>query len=135
MKIPCKNCTKVTPNLTGWEWRIDAPVNLFVSQIEKNPSTFNPLGGHVSASSSQVGLSEVEANLLDDILGRDPLAEISEQEKETLWRLRRQCMTKKYANILPRYVHVRDRREYQYRVEKADTKPFGISIGLDRGFF
>ena len=30
---------------------------------------------------------------------------------------------------------VRDRREYQYRIEKADTKPFGISIGLDRGFF
>ena len=29
----------------------------------------------------------------------------------------------------------RDRREYQYRIEKADTKPFGISIGLDRGFF
>ena len=28
-----------------------------------------------------------------------------------------------------------DRREYQYRIEKADTKPFGISIGLDRGFF
>ena len=32
-------------------------------------------------------------------------------------------------------VHPRDRREYQYRIEKADTKPFGISIGLDRGFF
>ena len=32
-------------------------------------------------------------------------------------------------------VLIRDRREYQYRIEKADTKPFGISIGLDRGFF
>ena len=29
----------------------------------------------------------------------------------------------------------RDRRDYQYRIEKADTKPFCISIGLDRGFF
>ena len=57
-----------------------------------------------SSSSQSEGLSEVEANLLDDILGRDPLAEISEQEKETLWRLRRQCMSKKYANILPRYI-------------------------------
>ena len=32
-------------------------------------------------------------------------------------------------------LETRDRREYQYRIEKADTKPFGISIGLDRGFF
>ena len=29
----------------------------------------------------------------------------------------------------------RDRREYQYRIEKSDTKPFGISISLVRVFF
>ena len=29
----------------------------------------------------------------------------------------------------------RDRREYRYRIETIDTKPLGISIGLDRAFF
>ena len=32
-------------------------------------------------------------------------------------------------------LRIRDRREYRYRIEKADTKPFGISISLDRGCF
>ena len=33
------------------------------------------------------------------------------------------------------FVNSRDRREYQYCIEKADTKPFGVSIGLNQGFF
>ena len=32
-------------------------------------------------------------------------------------------------------LYYRDRREYRYRIETADTKPFGIGIGLDRGCF
>ena len=33
------------------------------------------------------------------------------------------------------YISHRDRQEYRYRIEKADTKALGISIGLDRGYF
>lgn len=45
-------------------------------------------------------MSEEESGALNDIIRRDPLAEISEQEKEMLWKLRRHCLT--MPNILPR---------------------------------
>jgi len=44
---------------------------------------------------------EEEKKLLRDIEMRDPLSEISEQEKEALWNNRRYCC-KKIPNILPR---------------------------------
>jgi len=31
---------------------------------------------------------QIDVNLLQEIVKRDPLSEISEQEKEVLWRLR-----------------------------------------------
>ena len=34
-----------------------------------------------------------------------------------------------------RNIQSRDRQKYRYRIEKADTKPSGISIGLNRGSF
>ena len=52
---------------------------------------------HIRASDS---ISPAEAQVLDDIIKRDPLAEISEQEKEMLWRLRKHCRS--MPNILPR---------------------------------
>ena len=52
---------------------------------------------HIRASEE---MSDEELKLLQDIIMRDPLAEISEQEKEMLWRLRKHCL--KMPNILPR---------------------------------
>jgi phosphatidylinositol-4,5-bisphosphate 3-kinase len=52
---------------------------------------------HIRASEE---MSEDELKLLQDIIMRDPLAEISEQEKDALWRLRKHCL--KMPNILPR---------------------------------
>ena len=44
--------------------------------------------------------TKLEIALLADIEKRDPLSEISEQEKELLWRLRHRCL--QTPNILPR---------------------------------
>lgn len=52
---------------------------------------------HIRASEE---VTEEELKLLHDIIKRDPLAEISEQEKEMLWRLRKHCQ--QMPNILPR---------------------------------
>ena len=45
-------------------------------------------------------MNEEEAKAMDEIMKRDPLAEISEQEKDMLWKLRQHCL--KMPNILPR---------------------------------
>ena len=76
-----------------------AEVATFVNKVVTNPSKFNPLSGGAYVSPQQ-SLSESESILLKDILNRDPLAEISEQEKDTLWRLRGHCLAT--PNILPR---------------------------------
>ena len=60
-------------------------------------SKFNVNASYVPA---QVDINEAEWSQLQDILQRDPLAEISEQEKSVLWRLRRHCL--KIPDILPR---------------------------------
>ena len=76
-----------------------AEVATFVNKVVTNPSKFNPLSGGAYVSPQQ-SLSDSESILLKDILNRDPLAEISEQEKDTLWRLRGHCLAT--PNILPR---------------------------------
>ena len=58
-----------------------------------------------------VAASSTELALLRDIEKRDPLSEISEQEKELLWRYRHRC--REMPNILPRLLdavkwHMRD---------------------------
>lgn len=59
-----------------------------------------PAGRNVNISPAQTTMSNEELQQLEDIKRRDPLAEISEQEKEMLWRLRTQCL--KIPDILPR---------------------------------
>ena len=58
---------------------------------------FNTNAGYIPA---QANISDEEWGQLVDILRRDPLAEISEQEKSILWRLRRHCL--RIPDILPR---------------------------------
>ena len=60
---------------------------------------FNPNANFVPA---QVEISEFEWSQLQDILKRDPLADISEQEKSVMWRLRRHCSA--IPDILPRFL-------------------------------
>lgn len=60
----------------------------------------DPRHYNVSAMAPQAALSNEEDAQLFDIQLRDPLAEISEQEKDMLWRLRGHAA--KYPNILPR---------------------------------
>ena len=45
-------------------------------------------------------INEEDSKCLADIMKRDPLAEISEQEKDMLWKLRKHCLS--MPNILPR---------------------------------
>jgi len=54
----------------------------------------------LEGGASQDSCSAEEITLLKDIESRDPLFEISEQEKELLWRLRNNC--RMMPNILPR---------------------------------
>ena len=61
---------------------------------------------HVQASSTEVAL-------LKDINKRDPLSEISEQEKELLWKYRHLCRDK-HPDILPRLL---DAVKWQVRDE------------------
>ena len=56
--------------------------------------------------------SSTEKALLRDIEKRDPLSEISEQEKELLWKYRHLC--KEMPNILPRLL---DAVKWQVRDE------------------
>lgn len=58
--------------------------------------------------------TKLEIALLADIEKRDPLSEISEQEKELLWRLRHRCL--QIPNILPRLL---DAVKWQTRDEVA----------------
>jgi len=52
---------------------------------------------------AQETITEGERKQLKDIATRDPLAEISEQEKVALWRLRRHCCSE-MPDILPRFL-------------------------------
>ena len=69
----------------------------FLEKLDDPKANFNKPGGYVKP---QADISPQEQQLLKDILNRDPLAEISEQEKGTLWKLRRHCMD--IPDILPR---------------------------------
>ena len=53
-----------------------------------------------AAPAPQTAASSTELALLRDIEKRDPLSEISEQEKELLWKYRLLC--RDMPNILPR---------------------------------
>ena len=50
----------------------------------------------------QESISEAERRKLVAISRRDPLAEISEQEKDALWKLRKHCLA--IPDILPRFL-------------------------------
>ncbi len=63
------------------------------STVSNNASLFLP---------PQETITEDEQALLKDIAGRDPLAEISEQDKVALWRLRKHCLA--IPDILPRFL-------------------------------
>ena len=63
--------------------------------LTQSQRTYNV--GHIKSSDD---ISDEEWKYLDDIMKRDPLAEISEQEKDMLWRLRQHCL--RLPNILPR---------------------------------
>lgn len=47
-------------------------------------------------------ISQADLTLLQEISQRDPLSEISEQEKELLWRLRLQCVS--FPDSLPKFL-------------------------------
>ena len=59
-------------------------------------------GTNTQQDKPQEKISPAEKEMLEDIARRDPLAEISEQEKMTLWRLRNYC--KDVPDILPRFL-------------------------------
>jgi len=85
---------------------------------------------HIRASEE---MSEDELKLLQDIIKRDPLAEISEQEKDALWRLRKHCL--KMPNILPRLLDAvnwgcRDHITQVYLLLK-DWPPVGPHTALE----
>ena len=56
----------------------------------------------VATDQPQETISQAEKNQLVAMAKRDPLAEISEQEKVTLWRLRKHCLD--VPEILPRFL-------------------------------
>lgn len=58
----------------------------FVSKFENEAAV-----GSYESSSQNINQQDIDA--LKDIIVRDPLSEISEQEKELLWRLRHHCQT------------------------------------------
>ena len=68
------------------------------SKKGKNVSNYNVL-----FVPPQKDISNDEMAMLEDVAKRDPLAEISEQEKVSLWRLRRHCRDK-LPDILPRFL-------------------------------
>lgn len=53
-----------------------------------------------------------EQAMVDDIVSRDPLSEISEQEKEVLWKLREYCITKPQS--LPKLLQAVKWNESEY---------------------
>ena len=67
----------------------------FLDSLTSSSRQYNV--NHIRASDQ---ISPEETQILDDIIKRDPLAEISEQEKEMLWRCRKHCLN--MPNILPR---------------------------------
>ena len=67
----------------------------FLKSLTSSQRSYNV--SHIKASDT---MNEEEAKAMDEIMKRDPLAEISEQEKDMLWKLRQHCL--KMPNILPR---------------------------------
>ena len=67
-------------------------------------------------------ITDEESKVLQDIIKRDPLAEISEQEKEMLWRLRKHCLS--MPNILPRLLgktYICEEVNFSYLISVSDA--------------
>lgn len=70
----------------------------FMNSMEiKQDAKFN-----VPCKKSKEQITLQEKNLLKELARRDPLAEISEQEKSALWELRKHCL--EIPEILPRFL-------------------------------